>query len=296
MKQDPAGGGPQSNDAHEPLKERRPIGGQGSVPNLLEHRAEALPALRDSPPGLFVDFDGTISQLAATPDLAFVSPRAARSLRRLAGTLPLVCVISGRAVYDLREKVGVDQVLYVGNHGAEHLESGRLSVASGVAEYSDRIARLLDSLRSRADIPGVLWENKRYSAAVHFRATADPDQTRRALQASLDAERDASGLQVFWGKMLLEIRPPAGLDKGHAVRRLVRERGLRRAVFVGDDRTDLDALIAMRELSGKDGFRGIGVVVVDQDTRRDLVSAADYTLNGVPEVEELLEWLAHMTR
>jgi trehalose-phosphatase len=264
------------------------------APNLLIHRDEALASMRGVAVGLFVDFDGTISEFAEIPDQAIVSPRAAASLRRLADSLPLVCVISGRSASDLREKVGLSSTLYIGNHGAEQLESGRLTVAEGASDYPDAIAALLDRLEARVDIPGIVWENKRYSAAVHIRGTEDPERARSALATALIAELASTSLQVFWGKMILEIRPPTGLHKGHAIARLIAERGLEGAIFVGDDRTDLDALVALRDMGDLDGLRGLGVAVVDRATPRELVNAADYLLQGVPEVEEFLEWLAAM--
>ncbi len=259
--------------------------------NLLEHRDEALAAIEKAGAGLFVDFDGTISEFVPNPAQARVSPRAAVSLRRLAGSLPLVCVISGRAVADVRDRVGIEGVVYVGNHGAEHFDSGKLTVAPAAAEYVHAVARLLDRLKASVDIPGVIWDDKRYSASVHFRAARDPERVRGALQAALESEPDPGALQVFWGKKVLEIRPPLGLHKGQALKQLVADRHLRAAIFVGDDMTDVDAMTALRELGEGDGFNGLGIAAADRDTPRGLVDAADYVLRGVPEVEEFLEWL-----
>ena len=262
-----------------------------SIPNLLDHIDDALRVIRGERTGLFVDFDGTISHLAPTPGEAVVSPRAAASLRRLARDLTLVCVISGRAAGDLRDKAGLDRVLYVGNHGAEQIKDGSPRVVPGLEEYSRKIGCILDKLSASVDIPGIYWENKRYSGAVHYRATKEPERARSALKAALKEMGGASGLQVFWGKMILEIRPPTGIHKGYALRNLVRERGLNGAIFIGDDLTDLDALVALKEMRDQGGIRGLGVAVVDEDTPEELVRAADYALRGVSEVEEFLERL-----
>ena len=264
--------------------------------NLLEHGHEALAAVREARTGLFVDFDGTISEFVVIPAQATVSPLAAAALQRLTGPLPLVCVISGRAVADLRDRVGVDGVVYVGNHGAEQLDSGTLTVAPTAAEHSHAVTRLVDGLKARVDIPGVIWDDKLYSASVHFRAAKEPERVKDALQAALNAEPDTKTLQVFWGKRVLEIRPPRDLNKGDALKRLVAERRLSAAIFVGDDTTDVDAMVALRELGESDGFTGLGVAVADQDTPPGLVEAADFTLRGVPEVAEFLEWLAKETQ
>jgi trehalose-phosphatase len=273
------------------MTSRQPGKNRISKPNLLHHIHDALRVVRADRPGLFVDFDGTISHLAPTPGEAVVSSRAAASLRRLAVDLSLVCVISGRAAGDLRNKVGLDRVLYVGNHGAEQMEDGSVRVVPGLEEYSQKIGRVLDKLRESVDIPGISWENKGYSAAVHFRATKEPERARSALQAALKDLGNVAGLHVFWGKMLLEIRPPTGIHKGYALRSLVRERSLNGAIFIGDDMTDLDALVALKEMRDQGSIRGLGVAVVDEDTPEELVRAADYALQGVSEVEELLERL-----
>lgn len=258
--------------------------------NLLEH-LDVLDGLLGDRVGLFVDFDGTISHLAPTPDDAAVSTRAANALRGLSGKLALVCAISGRGVADLRGKVGIDGLVYVGNHGGEKYESELLVVAPGMAEYEDRIVGLLSALRRHVDSPGIIWENKKYSAAVHFRATDNPTSVKSALAEALSVVDEVDGLQVFWGKMLLEIRIPNGVHKGDALRELVQEHRLGAAIFLGDDMTDLDAMKTLRDMREHDGLRGISAVVADESTPDVLISMADYTLDGVSSVETLLDWL-----
>ena len=92
--------------------------------------------------------------------------------------------------------------------------------------------------------------------------------------------------------MILEIRPPVGLHKGHAIRTVVEERGLKGAVFLGDDSTDIDGMEAVaRAAKERTRFRGCGVAVVDEGTPAALLDAADYRLDGVGGVERLLERL-----
>jgi trehalose 6-phosphate phosphatase len=258
--------------------------------NLLEN-LDVLERLFDGRLGLFVDFDGTISHIAPTPDDAVVSPRAANALRALSDDLALVCAISGRGVSDLRAKVDVDSLVYVGNHGGEKYEAGTLVAAPGMSGYEERIVGLLSALRRHVDSPGIVWENKKYSAAVHFRATEDPTSVKSALAEAISTVDEVDGLQVFWGKMLLEIRTPNGVHKGDALRDLVREHRLDAAIFLGDDMTDLDAMKTLREMRENDGLRGISAVVVDESTPEELLSTADYTLDGVLSVETLLDWL-----
>ncbi len=266
------------------------LGGDLPQLDLLAH-LNLLTDLLDGRVGLFVDFDGTISHLAPTPDEAVVSPVAADSLRRLSGSLPLVCVISGRRVSDLRAKVGLDGPVYVGNHGGERYQAGTLVVSPGMAEHEGRITGLLDTLQRRVDDPGIIWENKKYSAAVHFRATNDPLSVKLALAEAVSIVDEADGLQLFWGKMLLEIRILNGVHKGDALRELAQEYRLDAAVFLGDDMTDLDAMKMLRTMREQDGLRGISAVVIDKSTSQELLCEADYTLDGVTSVEALLAWM-----
>ena len=261
-----------------------------SLQDLLEDPGPALSALTQRPAGLFVDFDGTISRLARTPDEAIASPPAARSLGSLSGKVAVVCVLSGRRAQDIRDKVGLGDLLYVGNHGAESIDGDVHSISPLAQQHGDAIESLLRELRRLAHVEGMIWEHKGSSAAVHYRAAADPETARRRLASAL-REAGASGLQTFWGKMILEIRPPVGLHKGHAIRMVVEERGLKGAVFLGDDSTDIDGMEAVVELRRSGRFRGCGVAVVDEGTPAALLDAADYRLDGVGGVERLLERL-----
>ena len=258
--------------------------------DLLEDPTPALSALTERPSGLFVDFDGTISRLATTPDEAIASLRAVRSLERLSGKLDVVCVLSGRRAQDIHDKVGLRDLLYAGNHGAESIDGDAHSVSPLAQQYGDAIEHLLRDLRGLADGDGMIWEHKGSSAAVHYRAAADPESARRMLASALDRV-GTSGLQTFWGKMILEIRPPVGLHKGHAIRSVVEERGLKGVVFLGDDSTDVDGMEALADLGRKDQVRGCGVAVIDEGTPAALLDAADYRLDGVDGVEVLLERL-----
>ena len=263
-----------------------------SAPKLLDHLVRVHTVFQTGRWGLIVDFDGTIAEIASRPDEAMVSRRAADSLRRLADTIELVCVMSGRAVRDLQAKVLVDNIMYVGNHGAEYLEAGQVSVAPGVAEYRDKIKRVFDGLRTAVALPGLVWDDKQHSVSVHYRLASDPDHARRMLQVALDSATGTDELEMFWGKMVLEIRAPVGLDKGYAVRKLVREREVDSVVVIGDDTTDVDALNALGELRAAGDVHGIGVAVIYEDSPEELVRSADYGLEGVSEVEVFLESLA----
>ena len=260
-------------------------------PNLLDSLDSVLALLRLPRLGLMVDFDGTISEIAPTPDEATVSVACAEALQRLAHRMALVAIISGRSAADLSEKVALDAVRYVGNHGAEYVVDGRLSIAPGAAEYQDRVKAVFDHLKATANEPGLYWQDKGLGASIHYRLAPDPDRVVGALTDALSSAPGAEGLEVFWGKLVLELRAPIGLDKGYAVRKLVDELNLDGAIVIGDDATDRDAMVALRDLGSQGAVAGMAVAVVHSDMPAALLEAAHYTLEGVPQVETFLKWL-----
>ncbi len=264
-------------------------------PDLLRHLGQALALVRLPRAGLVVDFDGTISEIAPTPDAAVVHPRCASALAKLSRRLALVSVVSGRAASDIQARVGLDGVLYVGNHGAEYLLDGRLQVEHAALAYRERLLGVLGHLRAAVDTPGLVWQDKVLSASVHYRLAPDAGEARRALEAALKAAPGARDLEVFWGKLVLELRAPVGLDKGYAIRKMAREYRLDSVIFLGDDTTDLDAMRAVKALREQGQSAGLAVAVAHRDTSAQLLETADLRLDGVPAVAEFLERLESAT-
>ena len=265
-------------------------------PNLLSE-ANALRAVAEANrPGIVLDFDGTLSEIVPTPDAAVIHPRAAAALSRAVESYALVAILSGRAVRDIAGRVAphvaTGRVTYVGNHGAEFIDGadGRLRVLS---EPPEGIPRILEHLRSATcDIPGMVYEDKRFSASVHFRGAPNPDDAERRLRrASDDARAAVQGLEElrwFWGRMILEIRPRAAVNKGDAIAALAERHRLDAVIFIGDDTTDTDG---MRRLPTLDGVKAIGVAVLSEETPPELLEVAQYTVDGVEEVADALEEL-----
>ena len=260
-----------------------------TLENILQDHAAVLRIARASRPGIVMDFDGTLSAIAPTPDSALIEPRSAHALRRLVGRFPLVAVLSGRGVRDLADRVGVPGVVYVGNHGAEYITDGVYRVAGDMDRDATGIPAILTHLKAALNDPGVLYEDKGFSASVHFRQVGDPDRAARMLRGSLP---DAPGIErfdTFWGKKVLEIRPLRAMNKGEALVALVEEYHLDALMFVGDDTTDIDAMRRMRSMVG---VRGFAVAVRSRETPSALLAYASHAVDGVGEVAELLEMLA----
>lgn len=255
------------------LHKPKPIG-QGSlviVPRDIVLFGPPLDLLSDA--SLFLDFDGTLVEMAETPDAVRVDARLSAVMHRLHDRLDgRMAVITGRPATQIRALLAADFVV-VGSHGMEFAEPG------GTGSRPQRPAALdtaLQAMRALAERhPGVLVEDKPFGAALHYRQcpSAEPNCTRLASDL---AERH--GLQLQPGKMMVEVRA-AGGDKGTAIRTLMREPAMAgtRPVFMGDDHTDEPGFVAAAELGG------VGVLV---GQKRE--TAALYRLEGV---EATLAWL-----
>jgi trehalose 6-phosphate phosphatase len=220
---------------------------------------------------LFLDVDGVLAPIVPRPEDARVPDETRVELRRLFTRYALVACISGRAGEDARRIVGVPELTYVGNHGLE-LEP----------DLDEWAARLRDFLAS------VEWprtEDKVLTAAFHYRGAPDEDAAR----AELDhvAERaQAAGFIARFGRKVLELVPPIEANKGTAIRRLLTEHQLTRALFAGDDTTDLDGF---RALDGLD--LAVRVAVSSDEGPVDLRSAADIVVRSPQEFLAVLSAL-----
>ena len=251
-----------------------------------------LAALAHRPCGLVSDVDGTISRITSPPSAAVVDSAARAALAALVGLLDVVAVVSGRDARDARRMVGLDGVVYLGNHGMERLERGVLTVSPFAEAHRDAVHAAVMELRRELDLPGVSFEDKGVTASVHYRAARDPDSTEHRLIDAAARVATAHGLRLTRGRRVVELRPPLDLNKGTAVRELVAARRLRGIVFVGDDRTDVDAMAEVSALRDSGDVAGLCVGVVGPETPPAIREQADVTVDEVDGVVRLLESLA----
>jgi len=233
-----------------------------------------------------LDFDGTLAPIVPHPDDAALPADTRRAIERLAGRSDTrVAVISGRALADVRDRVGVESLYYAGNHGLE-IEGPQLRRSHPVTgEAIEALRTCVDRLRPElAEMPGVLVEDKGLTLSVHYRMA--PDARTVVENAVVRGCAEIAGLRVTHGKMVVEVRPELDWDKGRAARFLIdsllTETAEAPVLFAGDDRTDEDAFLA---LAG----RGDGIVVGDPPPAD---TAATFHLRGPHELPALLEGLA----
>ena len=220
---------------------------------------------------LLLDVDGVLAPIVDVPHEATVPEETRAELRRLHGRYALVACISGRSGADARRVVGVDELVYVGEHGLELVPEARA--------WSDR----LQGFAATVDWEDV--ERKPLTVTFHYRRAADEAEALTMLEA-VAARARHEGLVARFGRKVLELRPPVGAHKGTAVTHLLGERGLERALYAGDDTTDLDAFAAVAPLEV-----GVRVAVASPEGPAGLREAADVVVGGPAELLELLRRL-----
>jgi trehalose 6-phosphate phosphatase len=220
---------------------------------------------------LLLDVDGVLAPIVDAPHEAVVPEETRVELRRLNARYALVACISGRAGTDARRIVGLDELVYVGEHGLE--------LVPEAAAWSERL------LRFAATVDWEDVERKPLTVTFHYRRAENEGEALRLLEAVATRAR-AEGLVTRFGRKVLELRPPIGAHKGTAVLHLLGERGLERALYAGDDTTDLDAFRALAGLE-----LGIAVAVGSAEGPAELREAADVVVGSPAELLELLRAL-----
>jgi trehalose 6-phosphate phosphatase len=248
------------------------------------------PLLEPGRLGLITDMDGTVSHIVEHPDAAKITPRCRALLDALQEHLALVAVISGRAVVDLRQRVGLPGLVYVGNHGLERWRDDRVELAPAAATFRPALKAAVEQVKPR-QVPGLQIEDKGATVSIHYRRTADPPTTAAVLEPFLRDLAAQHNLNLFQGRMVFELRPPVTVDKGSAFTDLTTQYRLDAAVYLGDDTTDIDALQAARRLRESGACYALGLGVDAAETPDEVRANADLLLAGVQDVESFLDWL-----
>jgi trehalose-phosphatase len=223
--------------------------------------------------GIFLDFDGVLAPIVSHPDDAYPPETTREVLRGLVERYALVGVISGRAGDDVRARIAVDGIVYVGSHGLEiHPEAER---------WRQRIADFASAVPWAAE----QTENKGLTLSFHYRDAKDEQAAVRALDEIADSARE-SDLVARYGRKVLEVLPPIGANKGTAVRHLLEGAGLKRVLVAGDDTTDIDAFRAVDEFEC-----AVRVAVMSPESPALLREYAELSVDGPPEFLELLRRL-----
>ena len=240
--------------------------------------------------GLITDVDGTISPIVDVPDEARVTPRNLELLAELGTCLTLTAVVSGRAAGDVYQRVGLPDLVYIGNHGMESWQDGKVIVSPSAAAYHDRLSAAIPEIQQIL-VKGMRFEDKGTTLSVHYRQTNNPEQVASKLTPEMLSIAEKHGLHLTQGRMVFEFRPPVEIDKGTAFEELVKTYRLDAAFYLGDDTTDVAVFLAARGLRESGGCLAYGVGVESQGTPQVVLTEADYLVQEVAGVESFFDWL-----
>ena len=285
--------------------------------------AEVIKVTHSGHTGLATNIDGTISRLVTTPEEAEVSPACREALDRLSesGSFAVIAVISGRSAIESRRLVGLDRLHYIGNNGLEILAPGRPAAqpVKAARPYLSLIKTVLETIEHTlanfqseqlAATEGTGWfdnlifENKGLAASVHYRRFASDKLIKPLLLEKIGVIAGEVGLRVEETSKAVEIRPPVKVNKSTALTDLSESYRLNHLIYLGSEAGDLEAFHALKRLAQEHHrvrqevildypeFNGLNVAVRNPETPPELVTAADYRLEGVPGVEKFLAELA----
>ncbi|HET7086262.1 MAG TPA: trehalose-phosphatase [Rhizomicrobium sp.] len=200
---------------------------------------------------LFLDIDGTLLDLARTPDRVKVPRELLRALEKLTHRLSgALAFVSGRSLESIDRLFAPFRPAAIGAHGGEIR-----GIDGQVARSQPLPAKVVDVFTALARaIPGLLLEDKRCALALHYRLAPE---ARAVLESAMEKNArlfESEGVHILHGKAVVEARPE-GVDKGTAVAALARQKPFagRSILFGGDDTTDLDVFRMLPRLGGR-GF------------------------------------------
>lgn len=245
--------------------------------------------------GLITDVDGTISPIVDQPDKARVTPRNHNLLQQLQTQLTLVGVISGRSAEDVAQRVGIEGLVYVGNHGLERWEDGVVIPSPQIAQFRPALESALTMLQEH-QVDGLFIEDKQATLSIHYRNVANPTHFAQTFTPIIQQIASDNNLYYFQGRMLFELRPPLDLNKGTAFHDLIQSHNLQAALYLGDDTTDADALKMAQTLRKTNQCYALSIGVESDDTPDSVRDNADLLVSGVPDVESFFAWLLNASK
>jgi len=251
-------------------------------PHALDNFETLNDAFQKKRPAFFLDYDGTLTPIVQTPDLAILSP----SMRHILHTLSqnyLTAIISGRDRKDVESKVSLRGIIYAGSHGFD------IAGPEGLFYENEEAKAFVDALhdaenalkRSTKHIPGVLIERKKYAIAIHYRLVKE-NKIPPLTQIIGDIHARFPILRLSQGKKIFELQPSIAWNKGKALLYLLESLDLNPEntlpIYIGDDTTDEDAFLVLKN-------HGIGIKVGSDDTP----TQASLLLKDPGEVEILFK-------
>lgn len=224
------------------------------LPDALEQFQQLADEWKNKRIFLFLDYDGTLSPIVDEYDKAFLS----ENMRMTINDISKICqtaIISGRGMEDVKSRVEIDHLYYAGSHGFEISGPEKfyyeVEKARELIPYLDKIEKeLKNDLKA---IKGVKFERKKFALAVHYRLAA-PDQEENVKRKVGAVLKNFKNIDSGRGKKVIEVKPRVYWHKGKAINHLLKVLNPKNEsafiIYIGDDITDEDAFIQIREGTG----------------------------------------------
>lgn len=235
---------------------------------------------------LILDFDGTISSISKNPTEAVLDKAIKKELKKYIKFFPLA-IVSGRSLNDIKNKVGLKQIIYAGNHGLEwemEKNKNQIHISLKTKNLFRLIRKKFKKIQNK--YPGVWLQDKKLSISIHYRQLNSKliGVFKKDLNLFFKTFNNNNLIEVFNNKKIVEIRPNIKWNKGKFCVFMIKyfEKKLKTKllpIYVGDDTTDEDAFVALKS--------GVTIRV-----GRNKYSQAKFYVKNINEVKNCLQFLS----
>jgi len=259
---------------------------------LFDHLEELEEFKNDNKSTILTDIDGTISEITSTPEEAVITPSMKKELSKLKEKFRMVGVISGRSVKNAKSMVGIDGILYVGNHGMEYVNNGEIFIDPEAVKYLGNIKKNAEQLKNSelSKINGLMFEDKGICISIHYRKCKLQEDVRKKIIDAVNSI-DTNEMKLTEGRKLVELKPPISRDKGFIIEKIMEKYDLDRIIYLGDDVTDFDAFTKLKELEKTGKIRTASILVLSSEIPDYVKSSSLFYVNSVYEVQRFFKWL-----
>ncbi|MDD3985920.1 MAG: trehalose-phosphatase [Methanobacterium sp.] len=249
---------------------------------------------KDHKTSILIDIDGTISEISPTPEKAVVTSSMRKQLIKLKKKYQMVAVISGRSVKDAMTMVGVDGLLYIGNHGMEYFNNGKITIDSEAQKYLDPIKNISKKLKNSelSQIKGLIFEDKGICFSIHYRECESQKNAHQKILEIINKYIDKNKLKIMEGRKIVEIKPLLSKDKGFIVEKIIKDNHLHSVMYLGDDITDFDAFTKLQELE-KNNIQTASILVLSNEIPDYVKNSSLFYVKNVDDVLKFFKWLTN---
>jgi trehalose-phosphatase len=199
---------------------------------------------------LCLDYDGTLVPICSKPSLAKLSFETKNLLTCLSqNPYIFISIISGRSLDEIRKLIGVENILYAGNHGFEVSYKENYWVHPEAKKIKPFLKNVVKELKAQLNtVDGVLIEDKGLTLSVHYRNIVGESKDIKKIIYNIITPYSKM-LKITLGKKVYEIRPKIDWDKGKVITKIQQVFNMKEMlkIYIGDDKTDEDAFKILKQ-------------------------------------------------